>query len=167
MLTKYNECAAFKHISNNVCHQFKKLCSRYGEMMRGKRENFFSREKKPNVGFVILAPLSRHSLGDGGSHPFKKSEKTFLFTFTYLCREQSHLKKISQKLGQYHYFCRSLKVSGVKVDLSCFLDAGSTVMYFHFEKPKSWWRKFWSQWCLSCHESGIPSRIHTQSSLMI
>ena len=23
------------------------------------------------------------------SHPFKKSEKTFLFTFTYLCREQS------------------------------------------------------------------------------
>ena len=48
-------------------------------MMRGKRENFFSREKKPNVGFVILVPLSRHSLGDGGSHPFKKSEKTFLF----------------------------------------------------------------------------------------
>ena len=47
-------------------------------MMRGKRENFFSREKKPNVGFVILFPLSRHSLGDGGSHPFKKSEKTFL-----------------------------------------------------------------------------------------
>ena len=42
-------------------------------MMRGKRENFFSREKKPNVGFVILFPLSRHSLGDGGSHPFKKS----------------------------------------------------------------------------------------------
>ena len=56
---------------------FKKLCSRYGEMMRGKRENFFLREKKPNVGFVILVPLSRHSLGDGGSHPFKKSEKTF------------------------------------------------------------------------------------------
>ncbi|MBO5765042.1 MAG: hypothetical protein J6S24_02055, partial [Lentisphaeria bacterium] len=54
------------------------LCSRYGEMMRGKRENFFSREKKPNVGFVILVPLSRHSLGDGGSHPFKKSEKTFI-----------------------------------------------------------------------------------------
>ena len=24
MLTKYNECAIFKHISNNVCHQFKK-----------------------------------------------------------------------------------------------------------------------------------------------
>ena len=48
-------------------------------MMRGKRENFFSREKKPNVGFVILVPLSRHSLGDGGSLPFKKSEKTFLF----------------------------------------------------------------------------------------
>ncbi|MBR2633534.1 MAG: hypothetical protein IKD29_08820, partial [Lentisphaeria bacterium] len=45
--------------------------------MRGKRENFFSREKKPNVGFVILFPLSRHSLGDGGSHPFKKSEKLF------------------------------------------------------------------------------------------
>ena len=42
-------------------------------MMRGERENFFSREKKPNVGFVILFPLSRHSLGDGGSHPFKKS----------------------------------------------------------------------------------------------
>ena len=52
-------------------------------MMRGKRENFFSREKKPNVGFVILSPLSRHSLGDGGSHPFKKSGETFLFTFTY------------------------------------------------------------------------------------
>ena len=60
-------------------------------MMRGKRENFFSREKKPNVGFVILAPLSRHSLGDGGSHPFKKSEKTFLFAFTYPCLEQSLL----------------------------------------------------------------------------
>jgi len=44
-----------------------------GKMMRGKRENFFSREKKPNVGFVILFPLSRHSLGDGGSLPFKKS----------------------------------------------------------------------------------------------
>ena len=42
-------------------------------MMRGERENFFSREKKPNVGFVILSPLSRHSLGDGGSLPFKKS----------------------------------------------------------------------------------------------
>ena len=25
MLTKYNECAIFKHISNNVCHQFKKF----------------------------------------------------------------------------------------------------------------------------------------------
>ncbi|MBO5765158.1 MAG: hypothetical protein J6S24_02635, partial [Lentisphaeria bacterium] len=61
--------------------------------MRGKRENFFSREKKPNVGFVILFPLSRHSLGDGGSHPFKKSEKTFLFTFTYLCQEQSQKQK--------------------------------------------------------------------------
>ena len=47
-------------------------------MMRGKRENFFSREKKPNVGFVILVPLSRHSLGDGGSLPFKKSEKLFI-----------------------------------------------------------------------------------------
>ena len=46
-------------------------------MMRGKRENFFSREKKPNVGFVILFPLSRHSLGDGGSLPFKKSGKLF------------------------------------------------------------------------------------------
>ena len=54
-------------------------------MMRGKRENFFSREKKPNVGFVILFPLSRHSLGDGGSLPFKKSGETFLFTFTYPC----------------------------------------------------------------------------------
>ena len=42
-------------------------------MMRGKRENFFSREKKPNVGFVILFPLSCHSLGDGGSLLFKKS----------------------------------------------------------------------------------------------
>ena len=61
--------------------------------MRGKRENFFSREKKPNVGFVILVPLSRHSLGDGGSHPFKKSGKTFLFTLTYLCREQLLTKK--------------------------------------------------------------------------
>ena len=48
-------------------------------MMRGKRENFFSREKKPHVGFVILFPLSRHSLGDGGSLPFKKSGETFLF----------------------------------------------------------------------------------------
>ena len=48
-------------------------------MMRGERENFFSREKKPNVGFVILSPLSRHSFGDGGSLPFKKSGKTFLF----------------------------------------------------------------------------------------
>ena len=66
-----------------------------GEMMRGKRENFFSREKKPNVGFVILFPLSRHSLCDGGSHPFKKSGKTFLFTFTFLCREQSLIKKRS------------------------------------------------------------------------
>ncbi|MBR7120517.1 MAG: hypothetical protein IKC77_09990, partial [Lentisphaeria bacterium] len=46
-------------------------------------------EKKPNVGFVILFPLSRHSLGDGGSLPFKKSGETFLFTFTYPCREQS------------------------------------------------------------------------------
>ena len=61
-------------------------------MMRGKRENFFSREKKPNVGFVILFPLSRHSLGDGGSLPFKKSGETFLFTFTYPCREQSLTK---------------------------------------------------------------------------
>ena len=61
--------------------------------MRGKRENFFSREKKPNVGFVILAPLSRHSLGDGGSLPFKKSGKTFLLTFTYLCRELSLSEK--------------------------------------------------------------------------
>ncbi|MBO5992095.1 MAG: hypothetical protein J6R00_10625, partial [Lentisphaeria bacterium] len=25
MLTKYNECAIFKHISNNVCHQFEKI----------------------------------------------------------------------------------------------------------------------------------------------
>ena len=46
-------------------------------MMRGERENFFSREKKPNVGFVILPPLSRHSLGDGGSLPFKKSGELF------------------------------------------------------------------------------------------
>ena len=45
-------------------------------MMRGEGENFFSREKKPNVGFVILFPLSRHSLGDGGSLPFKKSGAT-------------------------------------------------------------------------------------------
>ena len=58
-------------------------------MMRGERENFFSREKKPNVGFVILFPLSRHSLGDGGSLPFKKSGETFLFTFTYPYLEQS------------------------------------------------------------------------------
>ncbi|MBO5991609.1 MAG: hypothetical protein J6R00_08175, partial [Lentisphaeria bacterium] len=29
--------------------------------------------KKSNVGFVILSPLSRHSLGDGGSPTFKKS----------------------------------------------------------------------------------------------
>ena len=67
----------------------RKLCSRYGEMMR---------EKKPNVGFVILAPLSRHSLGDGGSHPFKKSEKTFLFAFTYLCREQSLQQKKQRRV---------------------------------------------------------------------
>ncbi len=45
--------------------------------LRGKRENFFSREKKPNVGFVILSPLSRHSLGDGGSLLFKKSGVLF------------------------------------------------------------------------------------------
>ncbi len=62
-------------------------------MMRGKRENFFSREKKPNVGFVILFPLSRHSLGDGGSIPFKKSGETFLFAFTCPCREQSLVEK--------------------------------------------------------------------------
>ena len=67
---------------------FVKLCSRYGEMMRGKRENFFSREKKPNVGFVILFPLSRHSLGDGGSLPFKKSGKLFLI-YIYPCWEQN------------------------------------------------------------------------------
>ena len=69
-------------------------------MMRGKRENFFSREKKPNVGFVILFPLSRHSLGDGGSLPFKKSGKTFLSIFTYPCREQS-LLKINKKADEF------------------------------------------------------------------
>ena len=96
-----------------------------------------------------------------------RKAKNFFIYFHLPLSGTEPFKKISQKLGQYYYFCRSLKVRGVKVDLSCFLDAGSTVMYFHFEKPKSWWRKFWSQWCLSCHESGIPSRIHTQSSLMI
>ena len=70
--------------------------------MRGKRENFFSREKKPNVGFVILFPLSRHRLGDGGSLPFKKSGETFLFTFTYPCREQSLL--IYNKLRFFELF---------------------------------------------------------------
>jgi hypothetical protein len=64
----------------------------------GEGRNFFSREKKPNVGFVILFPLSRHSLGDGGSLPFKKSGKTFLFTSTYPCQEQSENKRIFQFL---------------------------------------------------------------------
>ena len=61
-------------------------------MMRGKRENFFSREKKPNVGFVILFPLSRHSLGDGGSLPFKKSEKTFYLLLPTLVRNKAKIK---------------------------------------------------------------------------
>ena len=30
MLTKYNECAIFKHISNNVCHQFKNFFTKIG-----------------------------------------------------------------------------------------------------------------------------------------
>ena len=36
-----------------------KLCSRYGEMMRGKRENFFSREKKFSLSPRALLTLSR------------------------------------------------------------------------------------------------------------
>ena len=43
----------------------------------GEGRNFFSREKKPNVGFVILFPLSRHSLGDDGSHPLQEKRSTF------------------------------------------------------------------------------------------
>jgi hypothetical protein len=38
---------------------FIKLCSRYGEMMRGKRENFFSREKKFSLSPRAPLTLSR------------------------------------------------------------------------------------------------------------
>ena len=51
-------------------------------MMRGKRENFFSREKK-----FSLSPRAPLSLS-------RKAGKLFLFTFTCQRREQSLLKNV-------------------------------------------------------------------------
>ena len=59
---------------------FKKLCSRYGEMMREKRENFFSREKKFSRSPRAPLTLSRKAgyfftyfyLPLSGTEPFKK-----------------------------------------------------------------------------------------------
>jgi len=44
------------------------------------------------AGKLLFARKEVFPLSPRPSHPFKKSEKTFLFTFTYLCREQSLLK---------------------------------------------------------------------------
>ncbi|MBO5991247.1 MAG: hypothetical protein J6R00_06340, partial [Lentisphaeria bacterium] len=39
---------------------------------------------------LLFARKEVFPLSPRPSHPFKKSGKTFLFTFTYHCREQSH-----------------------------------------------------------------------------
>jgi len=40
------------------------------------------------AGKLLFARKEVFPLSPRPSHPFKKSGKTFLFTFTYLCREQ-------------------------------------------------------------------------------
>lgn len=57
---------------------FTTLCSRYGQMMRGKSENLFLRETKPIAGFVIHSSMSRQSFGGGSPLPFKKGSVPYM-----------------------------------------------------------------------------------------
>ena len=50
-------------------------------MMRGKRENFCSREKKPNVGFVILVPLSAIALATADLTLSRKAKNFFIYFY--------------------------------------------------------------------------------------
>jgi len=48
------------------------------------------------AGKLLFARKEVFPLSPRPSHPFKKSEKTFLFTFTCLCLEQSLLKNAAR-----------------------------------------------------------------------
>ena len=63
-------------------------------MMRGERENFFSREKKPNVGFVILFPCPAIALATADLTLSRKAENFFIYFYLSLSGTEPNRKRL-------------------------------------------------------------------------
>ncbi len=85
----------------SVLSENKTHCSLYGEMMRGERELLFPRKEAERRLRYSFPPVP-HSLGDGGSLHFKKSEKLLIYFHLTLSGTELNKKRWFFRLPYIH-----------------------------------------------------------------